>query len=204
MVELSPSFKLEYETLDRDHQRLADIVNEILKAIDDDEGEKCEDLALDFVKTAKSHFASEEAFLVKVGYPNVKKHQDHHKSLHTKMDHLLEFAKMAGVNPMARESLRKELTDLKFEAGAMRAQWEAEKQIIGEVRGVREQIEQTRRDMEAAERRSDLERAAELKYGRLPQLEGQLQAMSQPSAAADAATRLVREEVTEEEIAEIV
>lgn len=109
MVELSPSFKLEYETLDRDHQRLADIVNEILKAIDDDEGEKCEDLALDFVKTAKSHFASEEAFLVKVGYPNVKKHQDHHKSLHTKMDHLLEFAKMAGVNPMARESLRKEL-----------------------------------------------------------------------------------------------
>jgi len=106
------------------------------------------------------------------------------------------------------ESLRKELTDLKSEAGAMRAQWEAEKQIIGEVRGVREQIEQTRRDMEDAERRSDLERAAELKYGRLPQLEGQLQALSQPSAAADAATdaatRLVREEVTEEEIAEIV
>ena len=106
------------------------------------------------------------------------------------------------------ESLRKELTDLKFEAGAMRAQWEAEKQIIGEVRGVREQIEQTRRDMEDAERRSDLERAAELKYGRLPQLEGQLQALSQPSAAVDAATdaatRLVREEVTEEEIAEIV
>ncbi len=102
------------------------------------------------------------------------------------------------------ESLRKELTDLKSEAGAMRAQWEAEKQIIGEVRGVREQIEQTRRDMEAAERRSDLERAAELKYGRLPQLEGQLQAFSQPSVAADAATRLVREEVTEEEIAEIV
>jgi len=102
------------------------------------------------------------------------------------------------------ESLRKELTDLKSEAGAMRAQWEAEKQIIGEVRGVREQIEQTRRDMEAAERRSDLERAAELKYGRLPQLEGQLQALSQPSVAADAATRLVREEVTEEEIAEVV
>jgi len=106
------------------------------------------------------------------------------------------------------ESLRKELTDLKSEAGAMCAQWEAEKQIIGEVRGVREQIEQTRRDMEDAERRSDLERAAELKYGRLPQLEGQLQALSQPSAAADAATdaatRLVREEVTEEEIAEIV
>lgn len=109
MVELSPSFLLDYEALDRDHQRLADIVNQIVKAIDDDEAEKCEGLSLDFVKTAKTHFASEEAFLVKVGYPNVKKHQDHHKSLYTKMDHILEFAKMAGVNPMARESLRKEL-----------------------------------------------------------------------------------------------
>ncbi len=109
MVELSPSFLLDYETLDRDHQRLADIVNQIVKAIDDDEGEKCEDLALDFVNSAKSHFAREEALLVEVGYPNVKKHQDHHKSLNTKMDHILEFAKMAGVNPMARESLRKEL-----------------------------------------------------------------------------------------------
>ncbi len=109
MVELTPSFKLECEALDREHQHLADIVNQIVKAIDDDEGGKCEDLVVDFVKTAKSHFASEEALLVKVGYPNVKKHQDHHKSLHTKMDHLLEFAKMSGVNPMARESLRKEL-----------------------------------------------------------------------------------------------
>ncbi len=104
MVELSPSFLLDYETLDRDHQHLADIVNQIVKAIDDDEGEKCEGLALDFIKSAKSHFAREEALLVKVGYPNVKKHQDHHKSLNTKMDHILEFAKMAGVNPMAREA----------------------------------------------------------------------------------------------------
>ena len=109
MVELSPSFKLEYEALDQDHQQLADIVNQIIKAIDDDEGEKCEDLALNFVKAAKSHFASEEALLVKIGYPNVKKHQDHHKSLYTKMDHSLEFAKMAGINQMAGESLRKEL-----------------------------------------------------------------------------------------------
>ncbi len=112
MVELSPSFLLDYEALDQDHQRLADIVNQIVKAIDDDEGEKCEDLALVFVKSAKEHFANEEALLVKVGYPNVKKHQDHHKSLNTKMDHILEFAKMAGVNPMARESLRKELVFL--------------------------------------------------------------------------------------------
>ncbi len=109
MVELTPSFLLEYESLDRDHQRLADIVNQIVKAIDDDEAEKCEGLVSDFVKSAKEHFANEEALLVNVGFPNVKKHQDHHKNLNTKMDHMIEFAKMAGENQMARDSLRKEL-----------------------------------------------------------------------------------------------
>jgi len=109
MVELTPSFKLEYESLDRDHQRLADMVNQIVQAIDDDEAEKCEDLVTKFVKSTKSHFASEEALLTKAGYPNVKNHKDHHQSLNTKMEHLLEFAKAAGDNLMARESLRKEL-----------------------------------------------------------------------------------------------
>lgn len=109
MVELTPSFLLEYETLDRDHQRLAEIINQVIEAIDADEAEKCADLVIELVQSAKSHFANEEALLVKIGYPNVKKHQDHHKSLYTKMDHLIEFAKMAGENQMARDSLRKEL-----------------------------------------------------------------------------------------------
>ncbi len=109
MVELTPSFLLEYEALDQDHQRLADIVNQIVKAIDDGEAEKCEDLVIALVKSARSHFAKEEALLVKIGYPNVEKHQDHHRSLNTKMDHMIEFAKMAAENQMARDSLRKEL-----------------------------------------------------------------------------------------------
>jgi len=109
MVELTPSFLLEYESLDQDHQRLADIVNRIVKAIDDDEAAGCEDLVVDFVRSAKAHFAREEALLVKVGYPNVKKHQEHHKGLNTKMDHMLEFARMAAANQLARDSLRKEL-----------------------------------------------------------------------------------------------
>ncbi len=109
MVELTPSFLLEYEALDRDHQRLADIVNLVVKAMDDDEAEKCEALVVDLVKSAKSHFAKEEALLVKIGYPNVEKHQDHHRSLNNKMDHMIEFAKMAAENQMARDSLRKEL-----------------------------------------------------------------------------------------------
>lgn len=126
MVELTPSFLLEYETLDKDHQQLADIVNLVVKALDDDEAEKCEDLVAGFVKSAKAHFAKEEALLAKAGYPNVKKHQEHHKSLNTQMEHLLEFAKMAGENEMARDSLRKELvfflmddvitTDMDFKA----------------------------------------------------------------------------------------
>lgn len=109
MVELTPSFLLEYDALDQDHRRLADIVNQIVKAIDDGEAERCEDLVIGFVKSTKSHFANEEALLVKIGYPNVKKHQAHHKSLNIKMDHMIEFAKMSGENLMARDSLRKEL-----------------------------------------------------------------------------------------------
>ncbi len=109
MVELTPSFLLEYEALDRDHQRLADLVNQVVKAIDDDEAEKCADLVVDLVNSVKAHFAREEALLVKIGYPNVEKHQAHHRNLSTKMDHMIEFAKMAGENQLARDSLRKEL-----------------------------------------------------------------------------------------------
>jgi len=109
MVELTPAFLLEYEILDRDHQRLADLVNQVVKAIDDDQADKCADLVIDLVKSAKSHFAREEALLVKFGYPNVEKHRDHHRNLSTKMDHMIEFAKMAGENQLARDSLRKEL-----------------------------------------------------------------------------------------------
>ena len=109
MVELTPSFLLDYESLDREHQHLADIVNQIVQLIDDDEAENCEGLVTDLVKSSKEHFSNEEALLVKVGYPDVKLHQDHHKSLNTKMDHMIEFAKMAGENQLARDSLRREL-----------------------------------------------------------------------------------------------
>ncbi len=109
MVELTGSFLLEYEALDRDHQRLAEIVNRVVKAIDDDEAEKCADLVVGLVNSAKSHFAREEALLVKIGYPQVEKHQDHHRSLNSKMDHMIEIAKMAGENQLARDSLRKEM-----------------------------------------------------------------------------------------------
>ena len=102
------------------------------------------------------------------------------------------------------EALRKELADLRTQADSMRAQWEAEKQAIERVRELREQIEQVRREIEQAERDYDLNRAAELKHGRLPQLAAELAEREQAMAKGQEGGQLLREEVTEEEIAEIV
>jgi len=109
MVELTSSFLLESDALDEDHQKLADMVNQITQALDDGRAEECEALVSKFIRSTKAHFGREEALLIKAGYPNVKSHQDHHKGLNIKMEHMLEFAKMAGENEMAGESLRKEL-----------------------------------------------------------------------------------------------
>ena len=105
------------------------------------------------------------------------------------------------------EALRKELADLRAQADAMRAQWEAERQAIHKLQELREELEQVRREIEEAERRYDLNRAAELRHGRLPELERRLRAeeerLEQKQGGAGG-TRLLREEVTEDEIAEIV
>ena len=102
------------------------------------------------------------------------------------------------------ETLRKELADLREQANSLRVQWEAEKSAIGDVRGLREEIEQVRRDIERAEREYDLNRAAELRHGRLPELQARLQAEEQRMADGHGGAQLLREEVTDDEIAEIV
>ena len=101
------------------------------------------------------------------------------------------------------DALRAELGILKERADAMRAQWEAEKRDIGLVRSMREEIEQTRRQIEEAQRAYDLNRAAELQHGRLPALERALAEEEERQQKAEG-SRLLREEVTEEEVAEIV
>ena len=102
------------------------------------------------------------------------------------------------------EHLRKELADLKAQGDGMRAQWEAEKQAIASVRTLREEIEQVRREIEQAERAYDLNRAAELRHGKLPELERRRKAEEERITAGQEGHRLLREEVTEDEIAEIV
>jgi ATP-dependent Clp protease ATP-binding subunit ClpB len=102
------------------------------------------------------------------------------------------------------KALRKELADLRAQADAMTAQWEAERQAIRKLQALREELEQVRREIEEAERTYDLNRAAELRHGRLPELERRLQAEEERLEERQGKTRLLREEVTEEEIAEVV
>ncbi|WP_031164549.1 ATP-dependent chaperone ClpB [Streptosporangium roseum] len=102
------------------------------------------------------------------------------------------------------EELRKELADLRAEADAMRAQWEAERQVLRSVQSLREEIERVRTEAERAERDYDLNRAAELRHGKLPELERRLQAEEERLRDKQSAGRLLREVVTDDEIAMIV
>ncbi|MCV7345902.1 ATP-dependent chaperone ClpB [Mycolicibacterium rhodesiae] len=102
------------------------------------------------------------------------------------------------------EELRKELADLRAEADARHAQWDAERQAIRRVQELRGQLEQLRHEAEEAERDYDLNRAAELRYGQITELERKLQAAEEQLASKQGEKRLLREVVTQDEIAEIV
>jgi ATP-dependent Clp protease ATP-binding subunit ClpB len=102
------------------------------------------------------------------------------------------------------EALRRELADLRAEADAMTAQWEAERQAIRRLQGFREELERVRREIEEAERSYDLDRAAELRHGRLPELERQLHSEEERLEEKRSHDALLREEVTEGEVAEVV
>jgi ATP-dependent Clp protease ATP-binding subunit ClpB len=100
--------------------------------------------------------------------------------------------------------LEKELADLKARADALRAQWQVERQAVERLRKLREEIERTRTEIEQAERVYDLNRAAELRYGKLQELERRLQAEEELLAKKQGGLRLIKEEVDEEDIAEVV
>jgi ATP-dependent Clp protease ATP-binding subunit ClpB len=102
------------------------------------------------------------------------------------------------------EKIEKELANLRAQADALRAQWQAEKQAVQRLRSRREQIEQTKIEIEKAEREYDLNRAAELKYGKLADLERRLQDEEKRLSEKQGQARLLKEEVDEEDIAEVV
>ena len=99
------------------------------------------------------------------------------------------------------KKLEKELADLKSEADALQARWQNEKSAVQRLRALREQIEQTKLEIERAERQYDLNRAAELKYGKLAELQKKLDKETQ---SASGGQRLVKEEVDEQDIAAVV
>ena len=100
-------------------------------------------------------------------------------------------------------NIEKELAELKTKNDAMSAQWEAEKRLIQGVKDTKQRIEDVKFEIEEAERAYDLEKLAELKYGTLPGLEKELEEAKERADAAEE-KRLLKEEVTEEEIASVV
>ncbi|HJQ22641.1 MAG TPA: ATP-dependent chaperone ClpB [Blastocatellia bacterium] len=102
------------------------------------------------------------------------------------------------------EKLEKELANLRADAVQMSAQWQAEKESVQKLRELRGEIEKTRLEIEKAQREYDLNRAAELQYGKLTELEQQLREYQKSMESKQGQARLLKEEVDEEDIAEVV
>jgi ATP-dependent Clp protease ATP-binding subunit ClpB len=104
-----------------------------------------------------------------------------------------------------RGALEREIAELKERSGAMKAQWQAEKESLQKVAKIKQQIEELRTQAEQAARSGDLGKAAEISYGRIPQLETQLRETEQQlGQRQSSAKRFLKEEVTAEDVAEIV
>jgi ATP-dependent Clp protease ATP-binding subunit ClpB len=102
------------------------------------------------------------------------------------------------------EKLERELADLNERMAAMRAHWEQEKKHITWIREIKSQIEDLRGEAERAERDGDLERAAELRYGRLVELDKELAGENEALAEVQSERKMLKEEVDEEDVAEVV
>jgi ATP-dependent Clp protease ATP-binding subunit ClpB len=104
-----------------------------------------------------------------------------------------------------RTALEREIAELKERSGAMKAQWQAEKETLQKVAKIKQEIEELRTQAEQAARTGDLGKAAEISYGRIPQLETQLRATEQQlTQRQSGGMRFLKEEVTAEDVAEIV
>ena len=100
--------------------------------------------------------------------------------------------------------VQKELAELREQFNGMKARWENEKQSIGKVQNLRQEIEKINAEIEMAQNRYDLNKAAELKYGKLPQLQKELEEAEKTSETEEKEDILLRDKVTEEEISRIV
>ncbi|MFN8646122.1 MAG: ATP-dependent chaperone ClpB [Gemmatimonadales bacterium] len=115
---------------------------------------------------------------------------------------LLKEKDRAGVE--RRTAVEQEISQLREKSNSMKAQWQAEKLAITEIQNRRQEVEALRGEMDQATRRGDLQKAAELQYGRIPQLEQQLAAHEQRLGQIQATAKYLKEEVGAEDIAEVV
>jgi ATP-dependent Clp protease ATP-binding subunit ClpB len=102
------------------------------------------------------------------------------------------------------EKLEKELADLRERSAGMKAHWQQEKEHIDRIRKLKADMETGHRELQLAERDNDLERAAEIRHGRLPSLQKELDAENDALAALQADQKMLKEEVDEEDVAEVV
>jgi ATP-dependent Clp protease ATP-binding subunit ClpB len=110
-------------------------------------------------------------------------------------------------NPVSKHRLgdiESEISELQEKISTLRTQWENEKGVITQINDRKKQLEETREAANAAERQGDLNKAAELRYGALPQINQQLESLSAKLGEMQKSGALLREEVTDEDIAEIV
>ena len=103
-----------------------------------------------------------------------------------------------------REAIERELADLRERSTEMKARWQAEKDVIDAIRHAKERLEQAHRDAERAERDADLQRAAELRYGEIPELEKAVGDQEARLRELQAETTFLKEEVDDEDVAEVV
>ncbi len=101
-------------------------------------------------------------------------------------------------------ALEQELADVQEESNGLQAHWNLEKEEIGRIRSIKQQTEEARAEAERAERSGDLERAAEITYGTLPDLERSLVERQQELEKLQANKKMLKEEVDEEDVAEVV
>jgi len=102
------------------------------------------------------------------------------------------------------ETLRSEMADLNETLSGLMARWTSEKEVIGGVQRYKAELDEAKVDSERAERDGDLQRAAEIRYGRMPQLESQLAEADARLKELQSGSAMLKEEVTEEEVAEVV
>ncbi len=103
-----------------------------------------------------------------------------------------------------RAAVEKEIAELREKSASMKAQWQAEKMAISDLQRMKQEVEQLRTEMDQATRRGDLQKAAELQYGRIPKLEGQISEQEKRLAEVQSKAKYLKEEVDAEDIAEVV